>query len=96
MKEKGVDPARLVPVGKGESTPRIVYSQDGKYYANKPSGEFAAVELTENYINQFKSSNKELFEQLHQFNRRTEGEVMRMDYSTEKEVEENIEDPEGE
>jgi outer membrane protein OmpA-like peptidoglycan-associated protein len=96
VKEKGVDPARLVPVGKGESTPRIVYSQDGKYYANKPSGEFAAVELTENYINQFKSSNKELFEQLHQFNRRTEGEVMRMDYSTEKEVEENIEDPEGE
>ncbi|PWH85049.1 OmpA family protein [Brumimicrobium oceani] len=81
VKEKGVDPARLVPVGKGESTPRIVYLQNDQYYANKPEGEFTAVELTEKYINQFKTSNKEVFEKLHQFNRRTEGEVMRMDYS---------------
>lgn len=84
VKEKGVDPARLIPVGKGESTPRIVYSQDGNYYANKPEGEYTAVELTETYINQFKSSNPELFEKLHQFNRRTEGEVVRMDYSANK------------
>lgn len=80
VKEKGVDPARLVPSGQGESSPRIVFLQDGKYFAKKPDGEFQAVELTESYINQFKTSNKEVFEQLHQFNRRTEGEVMRMDY----------------
>lgn len=80
VKEKGVDPSRLVPSGQGENSPRIVFLQDGKYLAKKPEGEFQAVELTETYINQFKTSNKEVFEQLHQFNRRTEGEVMRMDY----------------
>lgn len=83
VKEKGVDPNRLVPAGKGENNPRVVFLKDGKYYADKPDGEFEAVELTEKYINQFKTSNKELFEKLHQFNRRTEGEVMRMDYVAE-------------
>src|SRR5690554_6210493 len=83
VKEKGVDPNRLVPTGKGENNPRVVFLKDGKYYADKPDGEFEAVELTEKYINQFKTSNKELFEKLHQFNRRTEGEVMRMDYVAE-------------
>ncbi len=80
VNEKGVDPSRLVPEGKGENSPRIVYLKDGDYMASKPSGEFKAVELTETYINQFKSSDKETFEKLHQFNRRTEGEVVRMDY----------------
>ena len=84
VKEKGVDPARLVAVGKGENNPRIVYLQDGNYLTKKPTGEFKAVELTEEYINQFKTSDKDTFEKLHQFNRRTEGEVMRMDYSANK------------
>lgn len=85
VNEKGVDPERLIPEGKGESAPRIVFLQDGKYYAKKPEGEFEAVELTETYINQFKTSDKETFEKLHQYNRRTEGEVVRMDYTASEE-----------
>lgn len=80
VKEKGVDPKRLVAEGRGENQPRIVYLKDGKYYSAKPKGASQAVELTETYINQFKSD-KELFELLHQFNRRTEGEVVRMDFN---------------
>jgi len=89
VNEKGVDPARLVPVGKGESNPRIVFLKGGEYYTNKPAGEFEAIELKESYINKFKTSDKEIFEKLHQFNRRTEGEVMRMDYTAENPVVEN-------
>lgn len=81
VKEKGVDPARLVAEGKGENDPRIVFLKDGKYYPERPAGESQAVELTEKYINQFQRSDKELFELLHQYNRRTEAEVVRMDYS---------------
>lgn len=83
VNEKGVNPERLAPQGKGENSPRVIYLKDGEYYAKKPSGEFEEIELTEKYINQFKSSNKDLFEKLHQFNRRTEGEVVRMDYQAE-------------
>ena len=36
--------------------------------------------LTEAYINQFKATNKALYERLHQLNRRTEGKVLRMDF----------------
>ena len=82
VSEKGVNPERLVPEGKGENSPRVVYLKDGKYLVKKPAGEFEAIELTEKYINQFKSKNKDLFEKLHQFNRRTEGEVVRMDYNS--------------
>ncbi|MFA5574451.1 MAG: OmpA family protein [Brumimicrobium sp.] len=84
VNEKGVDPNRLIAEGKGENQPRIVFLQDDKYYAKRPKGTSEAIELTERYINQFKSSNPELFEQLHQFNRRTEGEVVRMDYVAEE------------
>ncbi|PKR80212.1 hypothetical protein CW751_11155 [Brumimicrobium salinarum] len=84
VNEKGVDPKRLIPTGKGENSPRIIYKQDGKYLPNKPSGEFEAIELKESFINQFKSSDKELFEQLHQYNRRTEAEVVRMDFNESK------------
>jgi outer membrane protein OmpA-like peptidoglycan-associated protein len=82
VNEKGVNPERLKAEGKGENQPRMVYKIGEQHFVNKPaSGEFEATELTEKYINQFKRSNKELFEQLHQYNRRTEGEVVRMDYS---------------
>ncbi|MBW7868914.1 MAG: OmpA family protein [Brumimicrobium sp.] len=80
VKEKGVDPNRLVAVGMGENSPRTVYLKDGVYYAKKPAGDYQPVKLTESYINQFQKSNKELFEKLHQFNRRTEADVVRMDY----------------
>ena len=97
VKEKGVNPDRLKAEGKGENQPRMVYKVGERYLVNKPaSGEFEAVELTEKYINQFKRSNKELFEQLHQYNRRTEGEVVRMDFSgsTSEEVKEEEESTE--
>ena len=38
--------------------------------------------LTEAYINQFKATNKALYERLHQLNRRTEGKVLRMDFDS--------------
>ena len=36
--------------------------------------------LTEAFINKFKSSDPAKFERLHQLNRRTEGDVLRMDF----------------
>jgi peptidoglycan-associated lipoprotein len=98
VNEKCVNPDRLKAEGKGENQPRTVYKVGEEYRVNKPaSGEFEAIELTEKYINQFKKSNKELFEQLHQYNRRTEAEVIRMDYSpSTNEVNENTEEePKG-
>ncbi|HLW29909.1 MAG TPA: OmpA family protein [Brumimicrobium sp.] len=93
--EKGVDPARLVATGKGENSPRIVYLKDDQYLPNKPAAPFEAIELTETFINKFKTSDKELFEKLHQYNRRTEAEVVRMDFkpaSTEEKTEEKTEE----
>lgn len=81
VKEKGVDPNRLVAEGKGENLPRVVFLQDDKYYTERPDGQSEAIELTESYINKFQKTDKELFELLHQFNRRTEAEVVRMDYN---------------
>lgn len=80
--EKGVNSERLQAEGKGENQPRTVYKVEDNYLLNKPaSGEFEEIELTEKYINQFKKSDEELFEKLHQFNRRTEADVIRMDFS---------------
>lgn len=84
---KGVNPDRLIPEGKGEDEPRVVYKKDSIYHPDPPGGEYEEIELTEKYINQFKSSDEELFEQLHQYNRRTEGEVVRMDYNSKEEEE---------
>jgi peptidoglycan-associated lipoprotein len=80
---KGVNPERLVPVGRGENQPRKIYLiQGGDYVLKRPAEGvvFEEIELTEKYINQFQRSNKELFERLHQYNRRTEAEVIRMDW----------------
>ena len=87
VNERGVNPNRLVAVGKGENEPRTIYMfEDGTYALAKPQGgrEFEEVTLTEAYINQFKDD-EELFERLHQYNRRTEAEVIRMDWSPEEE-----------
>jgi len=96
--EKGVNPERLMPVGRGENEPRKIYlTQEGEYLLSKPRDGgvvFEEIVLTEKYINQFQRSNKDLFERLHQYNRRTEAEVIRMDWkpgesaSDEEEVEE--------
>jgi len=70
VEEKGINPSRLVPVGKGESNPTV--------WTNPETGE--KITLTEEYINQFKTKDKEKFEYLHSLNRRTEGRVLSMDF----------------
>lgn len=82
VNEKGVDPNRLVAEGKGENAPRVVFVKDGVHYTERPSGDVEIIELTERYINQFQRTDRELFELLHQYNRRTEAEVIRMDYAS--------------
>lgn len=83
VEERGIDPRRIVPVGKGEMEPRKMYLLDGKYYetqpldaTGKPVGQ--EVVLTEKYMAQFKKD-KRLFEMLNQYNRRTEGKVITID-----------------
>lgn len=87
VKEKGVDPRRIVPVGKGKAEPRTVYRKGDEFAVVPPrnaDGEMEAgwseVKLTEQLINSYQKTNKALFDQLHQFNRRTEGKVLSMDY----------------
>lgn len=93
VEEKGVDPRRIVPVGKGESTPRTVWLKDGEYYVVGPQDndpekdKYEEILLTERYINQYKRSNRELFDRLHQYNRRTDAEIITLDYDPESEPE---------
>jgi outer membrane protein OmpA-like peptidoglycan-associated protein len=74
VEEKGIDPRRIVPVGKGESKPRTVYKKGNVYLGEKPKNMTGVqkIVLTEAYINQYKQTNKVLYERLHQLNRRTE------------------------
>ncbi len=85
VEEKGIDPRRIVPIGKGEMVPRQVYLKGNIYLVEAPvdmSG-VKSVILTEAYINQFKTSNKRLFDQLHQLNRRTEGLITNTNFDPE-------------
>ncbi len=68
--EKGIDPRRLVAVGKGENIP-------GKW-VDPATGE--TVILTEAYINSFEKTDKVKFELLHQLNRRTEARILDMSF----------------
>lgn len=68
VEEKGIDPRRIVPIGKGEDIPQTI-EVDGK-----------EIRLTEAYINQFKTKDKKEFERLHQLNRRTDAKVLSMDF----------------
>jgi outer membrane protein OmpA-like peptidoglycan-associated protein len=83
VEEKGIDARRIVPVGKGEMVPRQVYLKGNIYLVETPAdlNGVVTVTLTEDYINQFKSTNKMLFEQLHQLNRRTEASVINSDFN---------------
>ena len=82
--EKGVDPRRIIPIGKGEETPRTVYLQDGLYKLREPkAGEFETIVLTEAYINKFRRSDVKTFKKLHQLNRRAEGDVHSLDFDPE-------------
>jgi len=86
VEQKGIDPRRIVPVGKGESDPKVVYKKNKTYYISQPADMTGVetVKLTEAYINQFKTTDKALYELLHQFNRRTEGRVLSMEFDETK------------
>lgn len=79
--EKGIDPRRIVPVGRGESQPRVVFKRGDEWFEVMPEDKTGVetITLTEAYINKFKAD-KALFEKLHQFNRRTEGRVITMEF----------------
>jgi len=83
VEQKGVDPRRIVPVGKGEEEPRSVWKRGEEYLAVQPADMTGVevIQLREDYINQFKKTNPKLFEQLHQLNRRTEGKVLTMEFN---------------
>ena len=82
VEEKGIDPRRIIPVGKGELVPRQVYLKGDNYMVKAPSDmtNVKVITLTEAYINQFKTTNNVLFEQLHQLNRRTEGVIVNTEF----------------
>lgn len=77
VEEKGIDPKRLVPVGKGETQPATYIDPITK----------EKIVLTEEYINKFKSD-KVKFEMLHQLNRRTEAKILSLEYTQEEKTEE--------
>lgn len=79
VEQKGVDPRRIVPIGKGENNPRKVWLKDGMYVVDQPKEGGEEIILTEAYINSFKADKKK-FEMLHQLNRRTEGAVITLDF----------------
>ena len=90
VKERGVDPRRIVPVGKGENDPRSVFRKGDQFSEFVPKDAdgnaeegWSEVKLTEALINTYKTSNKVLFEKLHQYNRRTEGRVNTLDFNSE-------------
>lgn len=70
VNEFKIDPRRIIPVGKGEAEPARWYDPELQQM----------VILSEEYI-QKKKTNEELFEYLHQLNRRTEGKVLRLDFN---------------
>ena len=85
--EKGINPERLVAKGFGEEVP-----DEFKVAVTTPGGVTIpkGTKLTEQFINTFKS-NKEDFEFLHQFNRRTTFNVLSDDFRLDSETPENIE-----
>ncbi|MDG1841442.1 MAG: OmpA family protein [Crocinitomicaceae bacterium] len=71
VEKKGIDPRRIVPIGKGEKEPLKIMDKS----QNK------LVELNESYINQF-YSNKTKFKSLHQLNRRTEVKILNRSFDS--------------
>ena len=69
VEQKGIDPRRIRPEGKGESDAAMWKDETGK-----------DVKLTEEYINQFKTTDKAKFEKLHQINRRTTAKITAVDF----------------
>ena len=69
VEEKGIDARRIQPIGKGESEPAMWTDANGQL-----------IELTERFINKFRSSDKAKFEKLHQINRRTTARITSQDF----------------
>jgi len=82
VEQKGVDPRRIVPVGKGELEARKVWKKADQYLTAQPLDmtDVEEIVLTEVYINNFKTSDNILFKKLHQYNRRAEGKVLSMEF----------------
>ena len=83
VEQKGVDPRRIVPVGKGETEPRTIWKKGTEYFVSKPSDMTGveSIQLTEKYIEQFKTTDNQLYEKLHQYNRRTEARILKTDFN---------------
>ncbi len=69
VEQKNIDPRRIRPEGKGESIPAKWTDEKGN-----------EITLTEDYINQFKTTDKAKFERLHQINRRTTAKITSDDF----------------
>lgn len=85
VEDKGIDPRRILPVGKGEGTPRTVYLMDGEYLGKEPveGSDYQTIVLKESYINKFRRSKPDVFKRLHQMNRRTEGKILTLTFDPE-------------
>ncbi len=71
VEKQGIDPRRMIPIGKGETEPvRYIDPSTNQYLT-----------LTESYIDTFKNSDLNKFEQLHQQNRRLEGRIISFDFN---------------
>ncbi len=83
VEQKGVDPRRIVPIGKGETDPRTIWKKGTEYFVSKPSDMTGveSIQLTEKYIEQFKTTDNQLYEKLHQYNRRTEARILKTDFN---------------
>lgn len=97
VNERGVDPRRLVAEGRGEDEPRTIFKiEDGDYVVKRPTDgtPYEEILLDETYINKYKGKDGNvMFERLHQYNRRTEADVLRMDWTPD---EDEMEDQSGE
>ncbi|MGB0430241.1 MAG: OmpA family protein [Bacteroidia bacterium] len=95
----GIERERFQPKGYGEYKPKVILVDDasnpivknkkGKFVANytKDNPNAVSVTLTESFINGF-SSNEEIFEGLHQLNRRTEIRILSYEYQPKNAIEE--------
>ena len=72
--EKAIDPARLIPRGRGEAIPATIKEK------NAAGDVVSETKLTCDYVTKFKKSDPEKFDYYHQLNRRTECVILSFDY----------------
>lgn len=77
LMDKGIDSLRMSAVGYGEEQPLTAYFSDGMYSIDQPEFiDYEVVLLTQKLIDSYKTTNKTLYEQLHQWNRRVEVKII--------------------